>query len=360
MRLVVFGLSVSSSWGNGHATLWRGLIAELDAAGHDVTFFERDTPYYASHRDLTDLGGNARLVLYSDWDAVRVQAERAVKNADATIVTSFCPDAIAATELACGSPSRVSCFYDLDTPVTLAAFAADKSVAYLGPNGLAAFDLVLSYTGGSALGALQARLGARRAVALYGWADPNIYQPVPPQPQYRSDLSYLGTYAADRQPGLQALFVAAAIARPKQRFLIGGAQYPQDFPWADNIYFVRHLPPPEHPAFYSSSRLTLNVTRAAMAKSGWCPSGRLFEAAACGTPILSDHWPGLAEFFEPGREIMIAGTTEEAIAALDYSPEALASIARHARARMLDQHTAAHRARALIGLLEGATVGVEA
>ena len=360
VRLIVFGLSVSSSWGNGHATLWRGLIAALTAAGHRVTFFERDVPYYAENRDLTELGDGATLVLYRDWADVAAEAGRALGEADAAIVTSFCPDALAAAAMIGDSRVALRCFYDLDTPVTLERLTANEDVSYIGPRGLADYDLVLSYTGGAALDSLRHRLGARRAAALYGWVDPGVYRPAPVAQHYVADLSYLGTYAPDRQDALLRMFVAAARARPDRRFVIGGAQYPKEFPWAPNIFFVRHLPPGEHPAFYASSRLTLNVTRAAMAAMGWCPSGRLFEAAACGTPILSDIWPGLETFFEPGREILIAATTEDALAAIDTAPETLAQMAAHARARVLAEHTAAHRAQTLIGLFEGALGTVEA
>ncbi len=357
MNLVVFGLTVSSSWGNGHATLWRGLIAALTQAGHRVTFFERDVSYYAQNRDLTELGAGGTLVLYREWEDVAAQARRAADAADAALVTSFCPDGVAASALVVDSRARVRCFYDLDTPVTLDRLEAGEAVPYLGAQGLAGFDLVLSYTGGAALDALRSRLGAARAVAFYGWADPEVYRVVPVQPRYAAGLSYLGTYAADRQATLERLFIAPARARAEARFVIGGAQYPADFPWTPNIFFVRHLPPAEHPALYSSSRITLNVTRAAMARMGWCPSGRLFEAAACGCPILSDSWPGLADFFEPGREIMVAGDTAEALDALDSGPDALALLAARARERVLAEHTAAHRARTLEALLQAETVG---
>ncbi len=353
MRLVVFGLSVSSSWGNGHAALWRGLIGALTAQGHQVTFFERDVPYYAEHRDLAELPGGT-LRLYKDWAAVRGAARQAIRESDVAIVTSYCPDGIAATDLV-SEGRALRCFYDLDTPVTLAALESGQQVPYIGPEGLSAFDLVLSYTGGQALDALQTRLFARRVTALYGWADPVAYRATAPVPHYAAALSYLGTYAGDRQEALERLFVEPARLRPSDRFVIGGALYPQTFPWTDNMFFVRHLPPTEHRAFYSSARLTLNVTRAAMARMGWCPSGRLFEAACCGTPILTDRWEGLDTFFEPGREIIVADTTEQALAALDLGDEALDGIARRARDRVLGEHTSAHRATSLIDLLQHAS-----
>ena len=355
MNLVIFGLSVSSSWGNGHASLWRGLIRALLAAGHEVTFFERDVPYYADTRDLHALPDGGTLDLYRNWDDAQTRMRRALDAADVGMVTSYCPDALRAAQLLQDANVPLRCFYDLDTPVTLARLDAGEPVDYLGPDGLAAFDLTLSYTGGPALDALRTRLGARRVAPIYGSVDPDQHHPAPPRPAYAAKLSYLGTYAADRQAALERLFVQPALQRPDERFLIAGAQYPDGFPWTANTYFVRHLPPPEHPAFYSSSALTLNVTREAMARMGWCPSGRLFEAAACGVAILSDNWPGLGQFFQPGADILVAETTAQALEALSLPFDALAAIARRARERALDEHTATQRAREMIAAFEAAS-----
>ena len=360
MKIVIFGLSVSSSWGNGHAALWRGLIRALLDAGHRVTFFERDVPYYAANRDLHALPPGGTLALYDDWAEALPRMRAQLADADVGMVTSYCPDGLAATELVLAAPVAVRCFYDLDTPVTLSRLAAGEDVDYIGPDGLAPFDLVFSYTGGGALDALRTRLGARRTVPIYGSVDPATHRPAEPRPEYRAMLSYLGTYAADRQAALERLFVEPARLLPGERFVIGGAQYPDGFPWTANTYFVRHLPPPEHPAFYSSSRLTLNITRDAMARMGWCPSGRLFEAAACGVPILSDWFAGLDEFFRPGEEILVAHTTEDAMAALQRSDAELAGIAARARARAIEEHSAARRAGEMVAAFEAATARVSA
>ena len=352
MNIVVFGLTVSSSWGNGHATLWRGLIAALVRRGHRVAFFERDASYYAQNRDLAALP-DASLVIYPDWSAVQDEARRAVRDADVAMVTSYCPDAAEAERLVLDTCRGAAVFYDLDTPVTLANLAADARPAYVGPRGFADYDLVLSYTGGLALEALRTRLGARRVAPLYGHVDPQVHRPVPPQARFGSTLSYLGTYAADRQAALEALFVEPARRRPDRTFLIGGAQYPQDFPWTANINFARHVSPPEHPAFFCSGRMTLNVTRAAMASMGHCPSGRLFEAAACGTAVLSDAWEGLDAFFEPGAEILVLGSTDDALAALDRSDGEIARIARAGRERALAEHTSDRRAEAFEAAVDG-------
>lgn len=359
MKIVVFGLTISSSWGNGHATLWRGLSRALDRKGHRIVFYERDTPYYASARDCWEIPGG-ELVLYRDWGEVQECAARDVADAELALVTSYCPDGIAATELVL-SGRATTAFYDLDTPVTLGRLRRGESLSYLGPAGLSGFDVVFSYTGGPALDELRDRLGARRVVPLYGHVDPDAHRPGEAAPHYAADLSYLGTFAADRQAALEVLFVEPARRRRNQRFLIGGAQYPDDFPWSDNIFFVRHLPPPEHPAFFSSSRLTLNVTRREMAAMGWCPSGRLFEAAACGAAIVSDAWEGLEAFFLPGEEILCASGTDDVISALDLEDAQIRRIACAARERTLAQHTSDRRAEELLRAVgEGSAIIVAA
>src|SRR5690349_189144 len=327
MKLVVFGLSVSSSWGNGHATLWRGLIGALAALGHRVVFFERDVPYYAAHRDVDQLPGGD-LVLYEGWDDdTLTAAKRHLDDADVSMITSYCPDAIAAADLMLDMDLPVRVFYDLATPVTLERPREDRPVPYISSLDLGDLDLVFSYTGGLALSALRDQLGARRTAPLYGSVDPEVHRPAGFREHYRADLSYLGTYAEDRQRALTELFVEPARRRRGRRFLIGGAQYPPDFPWAENIAFVRHLPPAEHPSFFSSSRLTLNVTRSPMAGLGFCPSGRLFEAAACGAPLVTDAWEGLDEFFTPGEEILVARGPEDVLAAMDLDDAELSHMA---------------------------------
>jgi spore maturation protein CgeB len=354
MKLVIFGLTVSSSWGNGHATLWRGLCSALGARGHHVVFFERDVPYYADNRDLTELPGGGELILYREWPDVLGKARRHLSDADVAMVSSFCPDAIAAGELTLDSPAQLRVFYDLDTPVTLSRLAAGEPVSYIGPRGLRDYDLVLSYTGGKALDELRTVLGARRVAPLYGSVEPSVHKPASPDARYQGLLGHLGTYAADRAERLRELFVEPARRLPRERFLLAGSMYGASFPWQPNIFLISHIAPADHPAFYCSTKLTLNVTRGAMASMGYCPSGRLFEAAACGAPVLSDYWEGLEQFFDPQSEILIARDTEEAMAALDRAPEDLARIARAARERTLARHTAAIRAAELETVLQAA------
>ena len=354
---MIFGLTLSSSWANGHATPWRGLLKALHAAGQQVTFFERDVPYYAAHRDLP-APPFCTLALYDTWPPPT--AQQALAAADVAIVTSYCPDGLAACQLVLDQPNVLHVFYDLDTPVTLAALVAHglavpNGAHYLTPELIPAFDLYLSFTGGPILDELRTRWGARRTAPLYGSVDPDVHRPVAKPPAaFRCALGYLGTYAADRQPTLERLLIEPARARPDEHFCVVGSLYPAAVQWPPNVTTHWHLEPAAHPAFYSANRLTLNVTRQAMRTWGFTPSGRLFEAASCGTPVLSDVWPGLETFFAPGREILLAETPEEATAALDRDEAEVRRIGQAARERVLAKHTGAHRADELARACEAA------
>ncbi len=350
MKIVVFGLSVTSAWGNGHATLLRGLFRALHAQGHQVHFFERDTPYYAQHRDAPTLP-YAAVHLYSLWPDVASKAAHVLSDADVGVVTSYCPDGREACSLVLQAGLWRSVFYDMDTPVTLSRLERGEVVDYVPELGFGGFDLVLSYTGGEALDRLRGRLGARRTAALYGWVDPVIHHREDANDYFAADLSYLGTYAADRQQALEQLLVEPARRLRDKSFLIAGAMYPETALWPQNIRVFAHVAPPDHSSFYSSSPLTLNVTRGSMAAMGYCPSGRLFEAAACGCVVLSDWWNGLDAFFEPGEEILIARSQQEAVEAIERDAASLRKIAARAKQRALDCHTAEIRATRFLSLL---------
>lgn len=354
MKCVVFGLTISSSWGNGHATLWRGLCRALAERGHDVTFFERDVWYYAAHRDASSVPG-CDLRLYGEWQEVAKTAEALVNEADVAMLTSFCPDAEAAASLILGSRADVKAYYDMDTPVTLDALARGERPPYVPSSGLAPFDIVFSYTGGAALEGLRSALGARLVAPLYGSVDPDVHRPVQADASLRSRLSYMGTYAADRQPAVDALFVQPASRRPDVKFVLAGSQYPDSLRWPSNVECRAHVSPGEHATFYSSSDWTLNVTRAPMAALGYCPSGRLFEAAACATPVISDWWEGLDAFFA-SDEIIVARGSDDVIAALDIDDAERRRIGARARERTLACHTAAARAQDLERVLAGSAL----
>ena len=347
MRLVVLGLSITSSWGNGHATTWRALLRAFARRGHEVTFLERDVPWYAAHRDLPNPVFCATR-LYRDLEELaRGEHAALVAGADAVLVGSYVPDGVAVAEWALATARGLVAFYDIDTPVTLAKLARGDH-EYLSPGLVPRFGLYLSFTGGPTLRRLEDGLGSPMARALYCSVDELAYRPgdVPP----RWDLCYLGTYSADRQPKLEELLLRPARALPGLSFAVAGPQYPAGIDWPPNVERAEHLPPPEHPAFYAAQRYTLNVTRADMVAAGWSPSVRLFEAAACGVPVVSDAWEGLDSLFRPGREILLAETAGDVLRLLRDIPEdRRAAIGAAARARVLAGHTASVRA----GELEG-------
>lgn len=360
MKLTFIGLTLSSSWGNGHATPYRALLRALARRGCEVTFYERDVHYYHARRDF-DRADYCRLVLYPSWDEVREQALREARASDAVILGSFVSEGgrIAADLLKedlvdpLGRPLRV--FYDLDTPVTLARLGEGRS-EYIAARQLARFDLVLSFTGGGVLDLLREAFSVRLARPLYGCVDPEIYARTAPRREFRAGLAYMGTYSPDRQEKLDALFLEPARRLPQQRFLLAGSLYPWEWGpyWPANVRRLEHVAPADHAAFYSSARLTLNLTRATMATYGWCPSGRLFEAAACGAPIVSDRWEGIEEFFRDGEEILLAERAEDVLAAMQRSDEELVRVATRARERTLAEHTGERRAEQLLAYLEEA------
>jgi spore maturation protein CgeB len=353
MRLIVLGLSLSSSWGNGHATTFRALLKAYAARGHDILFLERDVPWYASARDHED-PDYCQLEYYADLAALEHWQEE-IEQADAVIVGSYVPDGVEVGRFVQNHARGVTAFYDIDTPVTLAKLAR-CDFEYLSPDVIPGYDVYLSFTGGPTLRHLEEHYRSPAARALYCSVDPDAYPPLDVPKTW--DLSYLGTYSPDRQPTLERLLLAPARALPDRRFVVAGPQYPDDIAWPANVERIEHLPPADHPAFYCASRFTLNVTRADMIAAGWSPSVRLFEAAACAVPVISDSWEGLGSLFTPGREILLADTSEEVIELLSGNDSAAAAaMGQAARARVLAGHTAADRARELeAALAEAAAV----
>ena len=342
MRVVILGLTITSSWGNGHATTYRGLVRGLVRRGHSVLFLECDKPWYAGNRDLpAPPYGETRL--YAGSDELVARWSDAIAAADLVVVGSYVPDGTAVAALVQRVAAGITAFYDIDTPVTLAALAGG-ACDYLTAELLRGFDLYLSFTGGPTLRYLEATLGARMARPLYCSADPEVYQPDPSTP-IRWDLGYLGTYSEDRQPAVETLLGAPARAWPGGRFVVAGPQYPAEIAWAGNVERIEHLSPDRHRAFYAAQRFTLNVTRADMIRRGYSPSVRLFEAACCGVPIISDAWPGIEAFFRPDEEILLADSAARVLSILQDMPDAARTrIAAAARARVLAAHTGDHRA----------------
>jgi spore maturation protein CgeB len=344
MRMVFLGLSITSSWGNGHATTYRALLGALRRRGHDVRFLERDVPWYAANRDLPEAEASF-VELYGSVEELRDRFAEDVRDADVVVVGSYVPDGVAVGEWVTETARGTTAFYDIDTPVTLAKLERGD-LEYLAPHLVPRYDLYLSFTGGPTLRRIERELGAPRARALYCAVDPERH--VPAQAERRFELGYLGTYSDDRQPALERLLLEPARRLPEARFAVAGPQYPPGLDWPPNVGRIEHLAPADHAGFYAAQGFTLNVTRAAMARAGWSPSVRLFEAAACGVPAISDPWPGLDELFRPGLEILVARGAGDVVRYLrETDEEERRALGERARRRVLAEHTAERRAEEL-------------
>jgi len=345
LNIVVLGLSITSSWGNGHATTYRSLLHGLHALGHHSLFLERDVPWYADNRDQAELG-YARVALYRDVSELKRRYAEAVRQADLVIVGSYVPDGVEIGQWVGRIAKGLTAFYDIDTPITLAALRANRET-YISRALIPRYGLYLSFTGGPVLELIERDFGAPRARALYCAVDTALYRPEPPTARW--ELAYMGTYSEDRQPSLDRLLIQPARHARDKRFAVVGPQYPETLVWPSNVERVDHLAPHEHCAFYNRQRFTLNITRAHMRALGYSPSVRLFEAAACGVPIISDVWPGLDTLFIPGEEILLADSSAEVLAYLHDLPDReREALGRRARQRILRNHTSRQRARELV------------
>ncbi len=353
MKISVLGLTITSAWGNGHATTYRSLLQALHARGHTISFLEKDAPWYREHRDLP-APGFCVVTLYREWSEAAGWLARAARESDLVVVGSYFPDGIAAAQFLFEHARCPVFFYDIDTPITVERLCQTGETEAIRAADIPRYDAYLSFTGGPILDELRVRFGAQRAYPLYCSVDPASHQPEPVNERYRCALSYLGTYSDDRQPKLQSLFVEAAEALPAERFMLAGAQYPEELSWPNNVWRFPHIPPAEHSSFYCSSGFTLNLTRVSMAAAGWSPSVRLFEAAACGAAILSDTWPGLDRILTPGKEILLAANTADVLRILNQTTEdQRRALGQAARARILSEHTSAQRAAELEAIAAG-------
>ncbi len=339
-NFVFLGLSLRSSWGNGHATTYRTLLRGLADCGHAITFLERDVPWYRDNQDL-GIPDYCRLEFYGDLDDLIRRHSRTLDQADAVIVGSYVPDGVALIDRLFAHVDSLVGFYDMDTPVTLTGLDS-RTCPYLSARQIPSFDVYFSFASGQALTRLEAEYGARMALPLHCMVDPDRCRPTGCEKRW--SLGYLGTYAPDRQPALERLLLEPARQLPEHRFVVAGTQYPDGIGWPDNVDYVGHIPPRRHADFYSSLNYALNLTRADMRAMGWAPSVRLFEAAACGTAVISDDWEGLDSFFPRDRAILVAAATGDVVAALQGEPAERIRIADRARQITLSRHTGRHRA----------------
>jgi spore maturation protein CgeB len=344
MKITIFGLSITSSWGNGHATTFRALCQALHRRGHRIVFFEHDVEWYENNRDLPN-PPYCEVKLFKNWEEILPAVRTELRDSDVAIVGSYFPDGIAALEEVLASDVPVKAFYDIDTPITVRSLREHGRADYLLKCHLPQLDIYFSFTGGPTLQHLQEDFGAPFAVPLYCSVDPDKHCELPAEPRFACDMSYMGTYAPDRQPEIEELLCAPARKLPDKKFIVAGPQYPSHIEWPENVERIMHLNPRHHAQLYSSSRITLNVTRREMVLAGYSPSVRLFEAAACSAAIASDNWPGLETFLTHGREILVATGADDIVRYLkSYDNSELRRIGRAARDRVLVSHTSDVRA----------------
>jgi spore maturation protein CgeB len=342
MKITIIGLTISSSWGNGHATTYRGLVKELHKSGHEILFLEQDVPWYAGNRDLIN-PDYCKIKFYNHIEDLKHGYTEHIKDADLVMVGSYVMRGTEVGEWVCKTAKGVKAFYDIDTPVTLARLQ-ENDYLYLSHKLIPQYDIYFSFTGGPVLEKLEKVYGSPMARALYCSFDPDMYYPMPAC-EKKWDLGYLGTYSEDRQPPLESLMLKAAQNMEEKKFIVAGPQYPYGIRWPHNIERVDHIAPEFHCNFYNSQRFTLNITRQDMIKAGYSPSVRLFEAAACGVPIISDYWQGIETFFEPEMEILISKNSAETQKYLkELTEEEIRSIGMRAKAKVMEKHTASHRA----------------
>lgn len=353
MRISFYGSSLLSAYWNGAATYYRGIIKALAAAGHRITFYEPDAYGRQQHRDIAPPEW-ADVVVYPATDDGVARAFAAGKEADLVVKANGVGVYDAWLEEAVASLRAMTVFWDVDAPHTLDGMNAGHNDAL--KRLVPAFDLVLTYGGGPEVVAAYRALGARDCVPVYNALDPDTHHPVPPEPRFACDLAFVGNRLPDREARVDQFFFAAAKASPTQRFLLGGNGW-EDKPRPANVGYLGHVYTTDHNALNCSARTVLNINRDSMARVGFSPPTRIFEAAGAGACIISDDWHGIESFLEPGREILLADSGDDVATLLEgLTTEDAAAIGRAARLRVLAEHTYTQRAVQVLAVLEG--VGV--
>jgi len=351
MRIAFYGSSLLSSLWNGAATYYRGLLGDLAARGHAVTFFEPDAFGRQSHRDIEP----------PDWAVVRVyppteEGVRAVvaeaAHADVVVKASgvgVFDEALLEGVVAASRPEAIRVFWDVDAPATLAEMR--ESDDHIVRRMLPALDLVLTYGGGPPVVEAYEGFGARRCVPIYNALDPATHHPVDPEPRFACDLAFLGNRLPDREARVEAFFLDPAQRMPGRSFLIGGSGW-ETRAMPANVRSAGHIYTREHNAFNATPLAVLNVARDSMAATGFSPATRVFEAAGAAACLITDAWQGIELFLEPGREVLVARDGADVAALLQaLTPEQAKAIGTAARARILDEHTYERRGRQVDAIL---------
>jgi spore maturation protein CgeB len=353
LDIAFFGSSLVSAYWNGAATYYRGILRALARHGHRITFFEPDAYGRQQHRDIADPDW-ARVVVYAGEGEEGVcQALEAARGADLVVKASGVGvfDAFLEREvLGLQCPGTAVVFWDVDAPATLERLREDLDDPFrvLIPR----YDLIFTYGGGAPVVSEYEGLGARGCVPIYNALDPETHFPVAADPRFEGDLGFLGHRLPDREARVEEFFLSVAARLPQRRFLLGGNGWEaRSLP--ANVRYLGHIYTGDHNAFNCTPRAVLNINRASMARTGYSPPTRIFEAAGAGACIITDRWAGIEEFLEPGREVLVASTGEEIAAQLEgLTAERAAAVGRAALARVLAEHTYTQRAAAVEGALD--------
>jgi spore maturation protein CgeB len=354
VKIAFYGSSLLSSYWNGAATYYRGLLHALAALGHEITFFEPDAFDRQAHRDIP-VPGWCRVCVYPANAPALRRAIRAARDADVVVKASgvgYEDDALLEGVMASAAPEAIRIFLDVDAPATLATVAAAPDHPLR--RALGQLDLVLTYGGGDPVVEAYRGLGARACVPIYNALDPDTHFPVEPEPRFDADLGFLGNRLPDREARVHAFLFDGAARCPDARFLLGGSGWePQAVP--ANVRLLGHVPTTDHNAFNATPRAVLNVTRADMAANGFSPATRVFEAAGAGACLATDPWRGIELFLAPDREVLVVRDGADIAEMLrTLTPGRAHEIGAAARARVLSEHTYDRRAVQLDGLLSEA------
>lgn len=358
MKIAFFGSSLVSAYWNGAATYYRGIVRNMNARGHEITFYEPDAYSRQEHRDIPDPEW-AEVVVYSaegTSDVHRVLDE--AKDADLIVKASgvgVFDELLEAAVLDLKRPSNLVAFWDVDAPATLDRVANNPEDPFKPL--VSQYDLVLTYGGGDPVVNAYKALGARECVPIYNALDPQTHHPVERDPRFDADLGFLGNRLPDREARVEEFFLRAAELAPDRRFMLGGSGW-GDKPMSGNVNYVGHVYTADHNAFNCTPLTVLNISRESMARYGFSPATRVFEAAGAGACLITDEWIGIELFLEPDREVLVARDGAEVASQLQaLTPERARAIGEAALRRVLSEHTYAHRAAQLEALLEGKGLG---
>jgi spore maturation protein CgeB len=356
MKIAFFGSSLVSSYWNGAATYYRGLLKGLAALGHDITFYEPDAYERQQHRDIPDPPWASVVVYPATEDGWRRSLDAAARGADLIAKASGVGVFDAELEVAvpeAARPGTITVYWDVDAPATLDSVAADPRhhLRRVVPR----YDAVLTYGGGDPVVRAYKKIGARQCVPIYNAVDPETHFPVPRAADLACDLGFLGNRLPDREARVEEFFLKAAAALPDRRFILGGSGW-ESKAMPSNVRHLGHVGTESHNAFFCSAQATLNINRDSMVRYGFSPPTRIFEAAGAGACLITDAWEGIELFLEPGTEILTAADGDAVATILEkLTPCDAQAIGAAARARILAEHTYAHRARQVTELLNAVT-----